>query len=62
MPQAVLATINPPAIFKTGREIPKKLRTKRPKNKNTTRIPKTYKEVLMATQLRSHRVRRPVNV
>ena len=37
-PRCVLATIRPPAILSTGREIPKKLRTNRPKNMNTTRI------------------------
>ena len=40
MPQAVWATISPPATFSTGNEIPKKLRTKRPKNMKTTRMPK----------------------
>src|SRR5580704_6177413 len=31
MPQAVLATISPPAIFSTGNEMPNKISTKRPK-------------------------------
>ena len=38
MPHAVFATINPPAIFNTGSEIPNKLRTNRPKNIKMTRI------------------------
>ena len=41
MPQAVLATINPPAIFSTGSEMPKKYSTKRPKKRNVTRMTKT---------------------
>src|SRR6267143_2802312 len=53
IPQAVLATIRPPAIFSTGSEMPKKDRTKRPKNKNTTRIAKTKNEVLSAVRRRS---------
>ena len=38
MPQAVLATIRPPAIFRTGNEMPKRINTKRPKNRKTIRI------------------------
>src|SRR5581483_9844017 len=53
IPHAVLATISPPAIFSTGSEIPKKFSTKRPKNKNVTRIAITYNEVLSAVILRS---------
>ena len=53
MPQAVWATINPPAIFSTGSEMPKKLSTKRPKNMKTTRMPNTYIAVFRAVRLRS---------
>src|SRR5580693_3942134 len=48
MPQAVLATINPPAIFRTGSEMPKKYSTKRPKNRNVTRITNTQRPVFSA--------------
>ena len=48
MPHAVLATINPPAIFSTGSEMPKKCSTKRPKNRNVARIKNTQMPVLTA--------------
>src|SRR5689334_22100412 len=51
--QAVLATIRPPAIFNTGKEMPKKISTKRPKKRNTTKIAMTYAAVLMAVRRRS---------
>ena len=41
IPHAVFATIRPPAIFNTGSEIPKKFKTKRPKNMNVTRMANT---------------------
>src|ERR1700727_45072 len=53
MPQAVLATINPPAIFRTGREMPKKYSTKRPKKRNVTRMTKTQTPVFIAVRERS---------
>src|SRR5207342_237181 len=53
IPQAVWATISPPAICSTGSEIPKKFRTNRPKNMKTTRMPRTYRAVLRAVRLRS---------
>src|SRR5580698_6664600 len=53
MPQAVLATISPPAIFRTGSEMPKKCRTKRPKNRNVTRMTNTQRPVLKAVFRRS---------
>src|SRR5580658_8764043 len=53
MPQAVLATISPPAIFRTGSEMPKKCRTKRPKNRNVTRMTNTQRPVLKAVIRRS---------
>src|SRR5277367_562163 len=53
MPQAVLATIKPPAIFRTGSEMPKKKSTKRPKNRNVTRITKTQSPVFKAVRCRS---------
>src|ERR1700686_798591 len=60
MPQAVLATINPPAIFSTGSEMPKKCSTKRPKNRNVTRMTKTHTPVLRAVRLRSGAVQEEV--
>src|ERR1700730_12919889 len=53
IPQAVLATIRPPAIFSTGSEMPKKFSTNRPKNKNVIRMAITFKEVFRAVRLRS---------
>src|SRR5271155_2156958 len=53
MPQAVLATISPPAIFKTGSEMPKKCSTKRPKNRNVTRMTNTQRPVFSAVLRRS---------
>ena len=53
MPQAVFATIKPPAIFRTGNEIPKKPSTNRPKSMKTIRIAITYREVFSAVLLRS---------
>ena len=38
MPHAVLATMRPPAIIRTGKEIPKKLSTKRPRNMKKIRM------------------------
>src|SRR5271170_7845951 len=53
MPQAVLATISPPAIFRTGSDMPKKYNTKRPKNRNVTRMTNTQRPVLKAVIRRS---------
>src|SRR5208282_1492959 len=60
MPQAVLATINPPAIFRTGSEIPKKYSTKRPKNRNVTRMTNTQGPVFTAVFRRSRVVQEDV--
>ena len=57
IPQAVLATINPPAILITGREMPKNWRTNRPKKRNVTRMTNTHRPVLKAVRRRSWRVR-----
>src|SRR5580698_1237139 len=53
MPQAVLATIKPPAILSTGSEMPKKYSTKRPKKRNVTRMTNTQIPVLTAVRMRS---------
>src|SRR5580658_10427233 len=53
MPQAVLATISPPAILMTGSEMPKNCSTKRPKKRNVTRITNTHSPVLIAVRRRS---------
>src|SRR5271168_4397656 len=60
MPQAVLATISPPAIFSTGSEMPKKDSTKRPKNKNVTRMTNTQRPVFSAVFRRSCTVQEDV--
>ena len=60
MPQAVLATINPPAIFRTGSEMPKKCSTKRPKKRKVTRMTKTQRPVLKAVFRRSWAVQEDV--
>src|SRR5271169_930055 len=60
MPQAVLATINPPAIFRTGNEMPKKYSTKRPKKRNVTRITNTHNPVFSAVFRRSWAVQEDV--
>jgi hypothetical protein len=62
IPHAVLATIRPPAIFNTGREIPKKYKTKRPKNRNVTRMAKTQNPVFSAVRWRSFAVHEAVIV
>src|SRR5271165_493747 len=62
MPHAVLATISPPAILMTGSEMPKKLRTNRPTNRNVTKITKTQTPVLKAVRLRSRAVHADVMV
>src|SRR5580704_5368967 len=56
MPQAVLATISPPAIFRTGSEMPKKYSTKRPKKRNVTRMTNTHRPVFTAVFRRSSAV------
>src|SRR3984957_19117954 len=60
MPQAVLATMRPPAILSTGSEIPKKKSTKRPKKRNVTRMTKTQIPVLIAVRRRSWSVQSEV--
>src|SRR5580658_422486 len=60
MPQAVLATISPPAIFRKGNEMPKKCRTKRPKNRNVTRMTNTHRPVFSAVFRRSWAVQEDV--
>src|ERR1700688_3851940 len=53
MAQAVLATMRPPAILRTGSEIPKKYKTKRPKKRKVTRMTKTQMAVFRAVRWRS---------
>jgi hypothetical protein len=62
MPHAVLATIRPPAILRTGSEMPKKNSTKRPKKRKMTRMANTQRLVFTAVFLRSWTVQDDVIV
>src|ERR1700675_3641839 len=53
MPHAGLATIRPPAILRTGSEMPKKCKTKRPKKRKVTRMTNTQTPVFKAVRWRS---------